>query len=152
MRRNIPPNREQSCAMATELPEPLLDTDQESTRESIEGTSSIITGKHTFRPCDNKPNSRISHSIPSTLSHRRDTTTLEGTPSCYSRSPSPRKSSGWECDNLRAERHRSPRKPDNFLIHGKLTSASSIPCEGGEPIDHRSTPACTIIQALNGLT
>jgi hypothetical protein len=151
-RRSTPPNREQPCALATELPEPLLDTDRGSTRESIEGTSTITTGKHTFRPCDNKPDSRISHSIPSSLSHRRDTTALEGTPSCYSRSPSPRKSSGWECDNLRAERHRSPRKPDNFLIHGKLTPASSIPCEGGEHIAHRSTPASTIIQALNGPT
>ena len=45
---------------------------------------------------------------------------------------------------------RCPRKPNNFLTHGKLTNTSTLPCEGGEPIGHRSTPACTIIQALNG--
>ncbi|GMY25615.1 hypothetical protein FCV25MIE_20857 [Fagus crenata] len=148
--RSSSPNREQSSEMATELSESFLDSSRGSTRESIEGTSSPHTGKHTFWSSDSKLDSRSSHSIPTHLSHRRDTTNLEGTQSCYPRSPSPRKSSGGNLDNFRAERHRSPRKPDNLSSHGKLSTSSTFPCEGDEPLGHRSSPTGTVIQTLNG--
>ncbi len=135
--RSTPPNQEQPSAMVTELSKSLLDSGRGSTRESIEGTSPPHTEKHTFRTSDNQPDSRTSHSIPNYLSHRRDTTTLEGTPN------------GGEYDNFRAERHRSPRKPDNLSSHGELATLSTISCEGDEYIGHRSAPTCTVIQDLN---